>query len=45
MPRSIVYLILILAILVGGAWYLSTIDTEVETRVIEMPVADNALAG
>lgn len=44
MSRSAVLFILILLIVVGGGWYLSTIDTEVETRTIEVDVPDNALA-
>lgn len=45
MPRSIVIFLVILIALASGAWYLSTVDTEVETRTIEVPVTDNALEG
>ena len=37
-------LILLLVLLVGGAIYLSTVDTEVATQRIEQDVTDAALA-
>jgi hypothetical protein len=38
-------LILLLVLLVGGAIYLSTVDTEVPTQRIEQDVTNEALAG
>jgi hypothetical protein len=40
----LILLVLILALIVGGLWYLSTVPTEVPTRTIETEVtpAQNA---
>lgn len=43
MSRSTLFLILLLVIVVGGIWYLSTVDTDVPLETIEVPVAENAL--
>lgn len=43
MSRSTILLLLVLAGLVAVIIYLSTIDTQVETSVIEEPVPDEAL--
>jgi hypothetical protein len=37
-------LLILLVLLAGGAIYLSTVDTEVETRPIEQDVTNEALA-
>jgi hypothetical protein len=39
-----VLLLLLLALLIGGAIYLSTVDTEVPTQRVEQDVTNEALA-
>lgn len=43
MSRSFLILLIFLVVLVAALYYLSTIDTEVETQTIEQPVSDEAL--
>lgn len=44
MSRSMLLILLLLVLLIGGLIYLSTIDTEVAPRQIEQDVTNEALA-
>ncbi len=44
MSRTVLLLLLLLVLLIGGAIYLSNMDTEVATQRIEQDVTNEALA-
>ena len=44
MSRTGLFLLILLLLIVGGVWYLSTIDSEVPQTRIEQDVTNEALA-
>jgi hypothetical protein len=44
MSRTGLFLLILLLLIVGGVWYLSTIDSEVPQARIEQDVTNEALA-